>query len=104
MNTKSENLGVCSHLKPLKDHIESSGGKITYQGQAWSERCRQWIYFDVVLDCEKLKIKLNPDSCVKIHEHIGTHDGQEKGFVCDVHQDGIMGIHPKFATNEKQIG
>jgi hypothetical protein len=37
------------------------------------------------------------DPCVVEHEHLGTHDGQEAGFVCTVHQDGIMGAHPKHS-------
>jgi hypothetical protein len=30
------------------------------------------------------------------HEHRGTHDGQEAGFVCSEHQDGVMGVHPDY--------
>ena len=40
--------------------------------------------------------RLSMDSnVVKIHDHYGTHDGQEYGLICDKCQDGIMGLHPK---------
>ena len=100
---KSNETKICLHLKPVYDYVQAAGGGITYQGNAWSKNCRLWIYFDVVLDCSLLKSKLNLNDCIEIHEHIGTHDGQERGFVCKIHQDGIMGIHPKFATGEKTI-
>ena len=37
------------------------------------------------------------------HEHLGTHDGQEAGFVCSKCHDGIMGIHKSLIKGGTHI-
>jgi hypothetical protein len=37
------------------------------------------------------------ESVLKIHAHLGTHDGQEYGLVCEQCHDAIMGLHPEYA-------
>ena len=86
---------VCEHLRELENELLSSGVKETFRGQPWSDNCREWVYFDVCLDLEKLRERFDLDECVKDHEHYGTHDGQEAGFYCEVHKDGVMGFHRK---------
>ena len=89
---------ICEHLRQLEDHIKSKGFQETFRGKAWSDNCRTWVYFDVVLDCDALIKRFGFPDCVKEHEHIGTHIGTEIGLVCEIHQDGVMGIHPKFSN------
>jgi len=53
-----------------------------------------------VLDCEGLIAALKLEACVQIHDHRGTHDGSERGLVCNIHNDGLMGPHPSDAGPE----
>jgi hypothetical protein len=89
---------VCHHLRPLEAALEEKGFKETYRGQAWSKECREWVYFDCYLDSERIRQRFRFDPCVIDHQHLGTHDGQEAGFYCTVHKDGIMGLHPGSAA------
>jgi hypothetical protein len=85
---------LCEHLQRAEEYVRAHGGRVTFRGQPWSSNCRVWIYFDVTLDCEQLIQALGLDPCVQIHDHRGTHDGSERGIVCTIHNDGIMGRHP----------
>lgn len=85
---------LCEHLLPLKQHLLSRGLRITGAGQPWTENCRLWITFDAVLDCERLLKTLGLVECVTIHENADPRSGLEKGLVCSVHHDGVIGIHP----------
>jgi hypothetical protein len=86
---------VCEHLRQLEQELLQSGVKETYRGQAWSHNCREWVYFHCVLDLVALRERMQFDACVEDHEHRGTHDGSETGFVCTQCHDGIMGVLPK---------
>jgi hypothetical protein len=87
-------MSVCEHLALLEEAIISNGIKETYRGAAWSKNCREWVYFECTLNTDSLKEKFTFPSCVEVHEHRGTHDGSEKGFVCNTCHDGVMGYHP----------
>jgi hypothetical protein len=63
----------------------------------WSKNCHIWLYFNALLDCESLMRGLGLDAAVEIHDHRGAHNGSERGLVCRVHGDGIMGPHPSDA-------
>jgi hypothetical protein len=89
-----EDLGLCEHLAPAAKALRESGVKLASLCRPWSENCHLWAYFDAVLDCEGLLASLRLDGCVRIHDHRGTHDGSERGLVCEVHYDGVMGRHP----------
>jgi len=82
---------TCEHLRPLEQAIIGRGIPETFRGPAWSENCREWVYFDCYLDIETLRSRFALADCVEDHVHRGTHDGQERGFVCSVCHDGIMG-------------
>lgn len=71
-------------------------------GQPWSQNCHVWVYFDALLDCERLIQGLGLDPCVEIHDHRGTHDGSERGLVCTIHHDGVMGPHLSDCGFEKK--
>jgi hypothetical protein len=95
---------VCEHLQSAKQAILAAGGKITFVGQAWSRNCRNWMYFsDVYIDADALKKRLNLPGCVVVHSHLGTHDGQEHGLICEQHQDAVMGPHRDHAGDAKWV-
>lgn len=85
---------ICEHLAPLDDALAAAGFKETFRGQAWSDNCREWVYYDCVLDTAAIRRMFALADCVKDHTHRGTHDGQEAGLVCEIHRDGVMGLHP----------
>lgn len=85
---------VCEHLHQLEEELLQSGVRETFRGQAWSHNCREWVYFHCVLDLKALRERLQFDTCVQDHEHRGTHDGSETGFVCAQCKDAIMGAPP----------
>jgi len=84
---------VCEHLRQLEEEIITSGIAETYRGEAWSRACREWVYFDCYLDRASIRERIAFADCVVDHDHLGTHDGQESGFYCNVCKDGIMGVH-----------
>lgn len=87
---------VSEHLRPVLAHLLASGARIGATGRVWSRNCRMWVYVDVGLDCESLQQRFALPACVVIHDHIGTHDGSERGLDCEEHHDAVMGIHPRF--------
>ncbi|HLY60134.1 MAG TPA: hypothetical protein VKV95_05165 [Terriglobia bacterium] len=91
------NLGLCEHLTGALQYILGHGAQIVSCGQPWSKNCHIWVYFDALLDCERLKTGLSLEPCVQIHDHRGTHDGRERGLVCTAHYDALMGLHPSEA-------
>ena len=92
---------VCEHLASLEQALIAAGMRETFRGAAWSRNCREWVYFDCVLDRIAIRERMQLPACVQDHEHLGTHDGQEAGFVCAMCHDGVMGIHPKSAGTAK---
>lgn len=90
---------VCEHLVQLERELLEAGIKVTYRGQAWSKNCREFVYFDCILDRNKIRERLCFPDCVKDHEHVGTHSGSESGFYCAQCKDGIMGYHHKAKRN-----
>jgi hypothetical protein len=91
---------LCDHLSGAFNRLLDSGAPLVYCGQPWSQNCHLWVYFDGVLDCEGLMRGLKLESCVQIHDHRGTHDGSERGLVCTIHHDAIMGVHPADAGSK----
>jgi hypothetical protein len=94
---------VCEHLSHLEAEIMAQGIKETFRGQAWSKNCREWVYFDCFFDNQLLRRRLAFSACVVDHEHRGTHDGQESGFVCTECHDAIMGIHRAYIRDSTLI-
>ena len=87
-------MSVCAHLAPLEHELLDGGYAERFRGRPWSQNCREWVYFDCALDREALRRRHGLDDCVRDHEHLGTHDGAEAGFVCSVHDDAVLGVHP----------
>lgn len=89
---------VCEHLQRLEQDLKQAGFKETYRGQPWSTNCREWIYFDCLLDLVALRARLRLPEIVIDHVHRGTHDGSEAGFVCTCRWDAIMGAHAEYVA------
>jgi hypothetical protein len=85
---------VCEHLRALEDELVAAGRKIVYAGQPWTENCRYWITFDLVLDGEALKNRLKLPDFVSIHVNDDPRSGREQGLVCDTCHDAVIGRHP----------
>jgi hypothetical protein len=96
-------VALCEHLTGALQYILGQGALIVSCGQAWSKNCHIWVYFDSLLDCERLKSGLSLEPCVQIHDHRGTHDGSERGLFCTVHYDALMGPHPSDAGPQTKI-
>jgi hypothetical protein len=88
---------LCEHLRELEQALMDEGIPVTYRGQAWSENCREWVYFDCILDLPGLRKRFSLPEIVQDHEHLGTHDGNEQGFYCSECHDGVMGLHPRIS-------
>jgi hypothetical protein len=84
---------TCEHLHSLEQSILTQGIRETYRGQPWSHNCREWVYFDCYLDTAAIRSRLPLPDYVTDHIHRGTHDGEERGFVCSKCYDGIMGSY-----------
>lgn len=82
---------VCEHLSELDRELAESGAKETFRGQAWSANCREWVYYDRILDIETIRERYRFPAIVRIHENTDERSGLERGFVCTVCNDGIMG-------------
>jgi hypothetical protein len=91
---------VCEHLRELERQLIEQGFRETFRGQAWSRSCREWVYFHGYLP-QSLHGTLALAPCVEYHAHFGTHDGQESGFVCTLHHDGVMGHHPRSGVTAR---
>jgi hypothetical protein len=94
---------MCEHLKPLENYIKEQNIVETFRGQAWSDNCREWIYFDCILETEKLKSRFNLASFVVTHENKDLKSGTELGLVCTKCNDAIMGLHPKYSSKNVTV-
>lgn len=93
---------TCEHLMTLEKELARIGMKEVYRGKAWSDNCREWVYYDCVFpNLEKTIDRFHLDKeFVAIHSHLGTHDGQEHGLFCNLCKDGIMGKHPEMVKKD----
>jgi hypothetical protein len=82
---------TCGHLRAIEQAILGRGFRETSRGQAWSDNCREWVYFDCFIDTAAVRARFALAECVREHVHRGTHDGSERGFYCERCHDGVMG-------------
>ncbi len=83
---------TCQHLRSLEAELISAGVKETCRGAVWTKNCREWVYFDVVLDTDSIASRMKLPPCVQVHENLAPKSGTERGFVCNECNDGIMGL------------
>jgi len=88
---------MCIHLKPVEDYLLSKGYNEVYRGQVWSNNCREWIYFNTILQPQELIIQFRLDSTIIIHDYQDIKVGSELGLECTICHDAIMGYHPNSA-------
>ena len=87
---------LCPHLRTLEEELIRRGFRETFRGQAWERNCREWVYFDCVIDPDATRARFALAASVEFRQHLGTHDGQEAGFVCTACCDGVLGHHPSY--------
>ena len=95
------NPSMCEHLQQLEEYLKYEKIPETFRGQAWSDNCREWVYFDCILDTESLKANFQLPGFVVTHENTDVKSGTELGLVCTRCKDAIMGLHPSHASPSK---
>ena len=85
---------MCEHLVRVEDYIKAKGFPEIWRGQPWTKNCREWVYFDVVLDPLEIRHKLHLAACVEVHRYADIKGGFELGLFCSRCLDGVMGLHP----------
>lgn len=90
-------MKMCTHLKLIESYLLAKGYKEIYRGQVWSNNCREWIYFNGVLNIQELQEQFKLDKTIIVHDYQDIKVGSELGLVCTLCFDGIMGAHPNLA-------
>ena len=85
------NLIKSDSLRIIAKSLKNRGIEITYFGHAWTKQRADWIYFDTVLDVEKLRNKYQLGPHIVIHENLDPKSGTEKGFIDEHTGEGLMG-------------
>jgi len=85
------NLIQSKELRKLAKHLKKEKCKITFFGKAWSKQTADWIYFDTVLNVEKLKKKFDFGDHIQIHKNTDPRSGKELGFIDSKTGEGLMG-------------
>ena len=91
------------HLERLDTELKNRGIQETFRGKAWSENCREWVYYDCILDLDKLKQRFNFPDFVKVHINDDNKSGMEAGFYCELCKDGVIRIHSHFGQGKTHI-
>jgi hypothetical protein len=91
---------MCEHLSSLEIALKFSQVKETYRGQPWSKNCREWVYFDCILNSDTIRQKFQLPDFIVYHTNDDPRSGTEAGFVCEKCQDAIIGHHPTFTSGK----
>lgn len=96
---------MCPHLQPLEAYLKSLDIPETFRGKPWSDNCREWVYFDCILNAKQLKKRFHLGETVSVWDYEDIKVGSEFGLVCDECKDAIMGTHPNsnYSKNKKTI-
>jgi hypothetical protein len=70
-------------LEALDNYVRNKNVKELFRGNAWSKNCREWVYYDCVLNVKKLKEKFSFNNCVIIREYNDIKVANELGFFCN---------------------
>jgi hypothetical protein len=84
----------CPHLRSLEIDLMQAGIRETFRGKAWSAGCREWVYFDCVLNVKALRSRYRLKDHIKERRNNDPRSGSEAGLICTRCQDAIMGVHP----------
>ena len=88
-------MAVCEHLIDVERALAAAGHRETFRGQAWSDNCREWVYFDTVLDLAALRAAHRLSAVVIDHRNEDQRSGTEQGLVGTIHDDAVMGLLPE---------
>ena len=91
---------VCQHLRQLELAIKAADIIETHRGQVWTENCREWVYFDCLLDLRAIRGSFHLDAVVSDHTNDDPRSGREAGLTCEACKDAIMGAHPADAQDK----
>ena len=94
---------MCEHLALLEAALKAKGVKETYRGQPWSNNCREWAYFDCILNPAILREKYRLPEFIIYHTNDDPRSGTEAGFLCEKCHDGIIGHHPTFSVGKVEF-
>ena len=82
---------LCEHLAALEQEMLENGVVVISRGRPWSKNCREWISVDLVLDTDSLIKRFSLSPVVEVHENTDPRSGLERGLVCSMCHDGIIG-------------
>ena len=85
------NLIKSVSLRQIAKGLQKSGIEITYFGFTWTKQQANWIYFDTVLNVEKLRNNYQLGAHIVIHENLDPKSGTGKGFIDEQTCEGLMG-------------
>jgi len=94
---------MCEHLADLDKELKYSGIKELSRGQPWSNNCREWVYYDCVLDLDSIRQRFNLPDFVTNHSNEDAKTGLEAGLYCEKYQDAVIGAHPGSALGKKHF-
>ena len=94
---------MCEHLIDLDSELKTIGIRETFRGRPWSDNCREWVYYDCLLDLESIRQRFKFSSFIETHINDDIKSGMEAGFVCDLCKDAVIGLHPHFAQGKKMV-
>ena len=89
---------MCEHLIRVEDYLKARGAVESWRGQPWTDNCREWVYFEAILNPSEIRHRLHLDACVEVHDYYDIKAGSELGLVCTRCQDGVMGMHPESSS------
>jgi hypothetical protein len=89
---------ICEHLRQLEAELTARGIPLTFRGQAWSSNCREWVYFTCYLDLAAVRARLALPDFVVDHANDDPRSGVERGFVCSLDHDAVIGMHQPSAA------
>ena len=94
---------MCEHLIQLEQELIQQKIKETFRGQAWSDNCREWVYYDCYFDIEKVRKRFSLPDFVKHYYNDDIKSGLEEGFICEKCKDAIIGLNSRFRAENKKI-
>jgi hypothetical protein len=94
---------MCEHLAALDNELKANGFKETFRGEAWSKNCREWVYYECVLDVDKIEARLNFPDFISIARNDDPKSGRELGFYCERCHDAVMGLHPEDGIGKVKV-
>jgi hypothetical protein len=98
---------VSEHIKKIDRVCRENNVEETYRGKSTfdSSAIGEWVYYDCYFDEQKLRERLKLPSTVKYYEYYGRFSGDENGFLDELTNDAVLGVHPYFgkSANKKVI-